>query len=42
MLKETHAYTITNGTTYTNRERAIQEEYKTTPLVENSLYSLLQ
>lgn len=31
MIKETHAYTITNGTTYTNRERAIQEEYKTNP-----------
>ena len=31
MIKEIYAYTTTNGTIYTNKEEAIQEEFKTNP-----------
>lgn len=37
MIKEIHAYTITNGTIYTNKEEAIQEEFKTNPLCREFL-----
>ena len=37
MIKEIHAYTITNGTIYANREEAIQEEFKTNSLCREFL-----
>lgn len=37
MIKEIHAYTITNGTIYANREEAMQEEFKTNSLCREFL-----
>lgn len=37
MIKEIHAYTITNGTIYTNKEEATQEEFKTNSLCREFL-----